>query len=82
MNTPVILERARSLVEPAMEAAVDGLCGELRGPSRYHLGWAGVDGSPSAAGAGKGLRPALAVLSAEGAEELTNQWPANRYKAQ
>ena len=67
MNTPVILERARSLVEPAMEVAVDGLCGELRGPSRYHLGWAGVDGSPSAAGAGKGLRPALAVLSAEAA---------------
>ena len=24
----------------------------------------------------------VAVLSAEGAEELTNQWPANRYKGQ
>ena len=65
MSGPEILERARRLVEPAMVVAVDGLCGELGLPARYHLGWAEPDGSPSTAGAGKGLRPALAVLSAE-----------------
>ena len=65
MSDPEILERARLLVEPAMVAAVDGLCVELGLPARYHLGWAEADGSPSIVGAGKGLRPALAVLSAE-----------------
>jgi len=65
MVSPASLERARLLVEPAIAAAVDRLCVELRRPSRYHFGWTGADGSPSSAGAGKGLRPALAVLSAE-----------------
>ena len=66
MNAPPpVLGRARSLVEPAMAAAVDRLCAELRLPARYHFGWAEADGSPSAIGAGKGLRPTLAVLSAE-----------------
>ena len=65
MNSPEILERARLLVEPAMAVAVEGLCAELGLPARYHLGWVEVDGSPSTVGAGKGLRPALAVLSAE-----------------
>jgi len=65
MSGPEILKRARLLVEPVMEGAVDGLCSELGLPARYHLGWAEADGSPSAVGAGKGLRPALAVLSAE-----------------
>src|SRR5439155_24163222 len=34
---------------------------------RYHLGYADADGTPVAAGGGKGVRPALAVLSAEAA---------------
>ena len=62
---PAVLERARQLVEPALMAAVDRLCDELRLPARYHFGWVEADGSPSTAGSGKGLRPALAVLSAE-----------------
>jgi len=65
MTAPAVLERARLLVEPAMAAAVDRLCGELRLPSRYHFGWVEADGSPSGAESGKGLRPALAILSAE-----------------
>ncbi|MEO2155025.1 MAG: polyprenyl synthetase family protein, partial [Acidimicrobiales bacterium] len=65
MVPPAVLERARLLVQPAMVAAVDRLCVELRLPSLYHFGWTEVDGSPSNAGSGKGLRPALAILSAE-----------------
>ncbi len=65
MASLTVLERARLLVEPAMAAAVDRLCGELRLPLRYHLGWTGPDGSPSDAGSGKGLRPARAALPAE-----------------
>ncbi|MEC8999959.1 MAG: polyprenyl synthetase family protein [Actinomycetota bacterium] len=63
--TPAVLERARLLVEPSLSAAVDRLADELRLLARYHFGWVEADGSPSDAGAGKGLRPALAVLSAE-----------------
>ena len=65
MAAPAVLERSRLLVQPAIAAAVDRLCVELRRPSRYHFGWTEVDGSPSNAGSGKGLRPALAILSAE-----------------
>ena len=65
MAAPAVLERSRLLVQPAIAAAVDRLCVELRRPSRYHFGWTEADGSPSSAGSGKGLRPALAVLSAE-----------------
>ncbi len=65
VGPPAVLERSRLLVEPAMAVAVDRLCDELRLPARYHLGWVDADGSPSVVGSGKGLRPALAVLSAE-----------------
>ena len=59
------LERARLLVEPALEAAVDRLCPDHRLPARYHFGWDEHNGSPAGVGAGKGLRPTLALLSAE-----------------
>ena len=65
MTTPEVLGRARSLVEPALRAAVESLQPRLRSSATYHFGWTEVDGSPSDVGAGKGLRPALAVLSAE-----------------
>ena len=63
--TPAVLERARRLVEPSLVAAADRLCDELRLLVHYHFGWVEADGSLSTAGSGKGLRPALAVLSAE-----------------
>lgn len=53
-GAPRILERARDLVDPAIAAALGGLCEELRAPAEYHF-----------KGRGKGIRPALAVLSAE-----------------
>ena len=51
---PAILDRAKKLVDPAIAAALSGLCDELRVPADYHF-----------KGRGKGTRPALAVLSAE-----------------
>ncbi|MCH2429075.1 MAG: polyprenyl synthetase family protein [Acidimicrobiales bacterium] len=65
MAAPDCLERARLLVEPALEAAVDRLCADLRLPAGYHFGWDEHNGSPAGVGAGKGLRPTLALLSAE-----------------
>ncbi|WP_419850043.1 polyprenyl synthetase family protein [Candidatus Poriferisocius sp.] len=51
---PQVLVRARELVDPAIAAALGGLCEELRVPAEYHF-----------EGRGKGTRPALALLSAE-----------------
>lgn len=51
---PGILERAKKLVDPAIAAALGGLCDELRVPAEYHF-----------QGRGKGTRPALAILSAQ-----------------
>ncbi|MXZ85748.1 MAG: polyprenyl synthetase family protein [Acidimicrobiia bacterium] len=53
-GAPDILGRARDLVDPAIAAALGGLCEELRVPAEYHF-----------KGRGKGTRPALAILSAE-----------------
>jgi len=64
-SNPPILDRARRLTEPALRRAVDGLLPALREPARYHLGWTDVDGNDVAGGGGKGVRTALAVLSAE-----------------
>tara|TARA_Y100000590_G_scaffold468560_1_gene651720 strand:+ start:1739 stop:2749 length:1011 start_codon:yes stop_codon:yes gene_type:complete len=65
MAVPDCLERARLLVEPALEAAVNRMCADLRLPARYHFGWDEQNGSSTGVGMGKGLRPTLALLSAE-----------------
>jgi geranylgeranyl diphosphate synthase, type I len=59
-----VLARARRLVDPALRTAVGRLHPDLRRAARYHFGFVEADGTPGA-GAGKGIRPALAVLSAE-----------------
>jgi geranylgeranyl diphosphate synthase, type I len=66
---PAGVATARDLVEPAISAAVDRLSPEVRTVAAYHLGLAEADGSPPArpGGAGKALRPALALLSARAA---------------
>lgn len=66
-ETPPILERARALTEPALVAAVDRLSPDLALPVRYHFGWVDETGAAVEGGGGKGVRPALAVLSAEAA---------------
>ncbi|HET6794104.1 MAG TPA: polyprenyl synthetase family protein [Acidimicrobiales bacterium] len=66
-TVPSSLGRARRLVHPALRVAVDRLSGDVRKLSEFHLGWADVDGNPIEADTGKGVRPALALLSAEAA---------------
>ncbi len=65
-GTPEVLERAGALTRPALRAAVDRLAPGLAVPARYHFGWTDAQGRPiTGGGHGKGVRPALALLSAE-----------------
>jgi geranylgeranyl diphosphate synthase type I len=52
-------------VNPVLAAASRSLEPELRRVVEYHWGWVDQDGSPIDERAGKALRPALALLSAE-----------------
>ncbi|MFE7760183.1 family 2 encapsulin nanocompartment cargo protein polyprenyl transferase [Streptomyces sp. NPDC057438] len=58
-----ILERARASVDPELRRAVASLPGSMRRVARYHFGWEGADGTPSAGNAGKAIRPALALAA-------------------
>ena len=64
-RVPEVLHRARELVTPALRAAVAQLSPELRPIAAYHLGWVDAHGQPIGGDGGKGVRQALAVLSAE-----------------
>ncbi|MGE7385268.1 polyprenyl synthetase family protein [Streptomyces sp. NPDC004126] len=59
------LARCRELVLPALRDAVARLHPEVGRIAAYSLGWCDADGTPQEDGAGKALRPALAVLAAE-----------------
>ncbi|WP_158894031.1 polyprenyl synthetase family protein [Amycolatopsis anabasis] len=65
LKAPEILERARCLVEPVLRESVGQLPGSMSRALGYQLGWCDEHGAPVRAGRGKGVRPALAVLSAE-----------------
>lgn len=60
-----VLAWSRTLVDPALRAAVGSLRPSMRRISGYHLGWWDADGQPCAGDAGKAIRPALALVSAE-----------------
>ncbi len=62
-----MLGRARALVGPALRRAVGALSPELRPLAEYHLGWRDAGGLPAGGDGGKGIRPALALLSGEAA---------------
>jgi len=64
-SVPEVLQRARELVVPELRRAVDRLTPELRPIAEYHLGWSDANGRPTGGDGGKGVRQALAVLSAE-----------------
>jgi geranylgeranyl diphosphate synthase type I len=66
---PAGVETARDLVGPAIAAATARLSPDVRVVAEYHLGLADAAGQPleRPAGAGKALRPALALLSARAA---------------
>lgn len=53
------------MVQPTLRTAVDSLVPELRVPARYQFGWTDESGNEIPNGGGKGIRPALAILSAE-----------------
>jgi geranylgeranyl diphosphate synthase type I len=65
VHPPRALAIARTLVTPALAAASAMLTPELRRVVEYHWGWVNERGEPIVARAGKLLRPALALLSAE-----------------
>lgn len=60
-----VLDRAHRTVDPALRAAVDTLPATVRRIAGYHLGWWDADGKQTTADGGKGIRPALVLLSAE-----------------
>jgi geranylgeranyl diphosphate synthase type I len=66
-GVPDVLARARAACSPAMDAAISRLAPEIRRCATYHLGWTDAAGVPLDAPGGKGIRPALALLSAEAA---------------
>ncbi|HEY3868184.1 MAG TPA: polyprenyl synthetase family protein [Actinocrinis sp.] len=57
-QSPAVLASLRDLVDPELRRHVDGLHPLMREIARYHFGW------DDAAGSGKAVRPALAVLGA------------------
>ncbi|MFF3849177.1 polyprenyl synthetase family protein [Streptomyces sp. NPDC002328] len=66
-SPPLVLDRCRVLVRPALAEAVGRLHPWVGEMAAYSLGWCEVGGAPAAGSGGKGLRQALAVLGAEAA---------------
>ena len=66
-TAPVAIDRAKTLVLPAMRAAVARLDPRMALIAGYQLNWNDEHGAPIEHGGGKALRPTLAVLSAEAA---------------
>src|ERR1700722_19153345 len=64
-GVPDVLARSREVVMPSMEKAIDRLAPDIRRLASYHLGWTDTEGRPIGAPGGKGIRPTLALLSAE-----------------
>lgn len=60
----VWLRHAREVTDPVLREAVSSLHGQARTVAGYHLGWWDERGQPVTAGWGKGVRPALALLTA------------------
>lgn len=60
-----VLTWSRSLVDPALHDAVDGLPDTMRRIVGYHFGWHDEQGRPTPGMGGKALRPAMVLLAAE-----------------
>ncbi|MFE2288282.1 family 2 encapsulin nanocompartment cargo protein polyprenyl transferase [Streptomyces sp. NPDC059443] len=61
----VLLERTRETVNPDLRRTVESLPGSMRRVAMYHFGWEREDGTPAAGNAGKAIRPALVLASAQ-----------------
>jgi geranylgeranyl diphosphate synthase type I len=59
------LERCRRMVLPALRDTVDRLPVDVRRMASFAFGWSDAAGAVRSQGMGKGLRPALTMLSAE-----------------
>ncbi|WP_307815808.1 polyprenyl synthetase family protein [Streptomyces sp. 7-21] len=62
-----LLDRGRTLTDPALREAVGRLAAPMDTVAAYHFGWIDEKGRPADADSGKAVRPALALLSAEAA---------------
>ncbi|GIF66068.1 dimethylallyltransferase [Asanoa ishikariensis] len=60
-----VFERARTVTEPALRAAVDSLPPTTRRAVGYHFGWWDSTGQDRSGTPGKAFRPALVLLAAE-----------------
>ncbi|MBV9844503.1 MAG: polyprenyl synthetase family protein [Kutzneria sp.] len=60
-----VLAWSRSVIEPAMRAAVDTLSPSMRRVAGYHFGWWDADEVPAGDAGGKVIRPTLTLLAAE-----------------
>ncbi|KND43038.1 polyprenyl synthetase family protein [Streptomyces stelliscabiei] len=65
VDVPLVLERCREVVRPALREAVGRTHPWVGEMAAYSFGWCEVGGAPAAASGGKGVRQALAVLGAE-----------------
>ncbi|WP_441245435.1 family 2 encapsulin nanocompartment cargo protein polyprenyl transferase [Kitasatospora sp. McL0602] len=59
-----LLARTKAVVDPALREAVGSMPEAMRRLSGYHFGWWEADGTPSEAGSGKAMRPALVLAAA------------------
>jgi geranylgeranyl diphosphate synthase type I len=55
------------VIDPALRAAVGTLSAPVRRVVEFHFGWCDEHGNPATGSAGKAIRPALAMLTAEAA---------------
>ncbi|WP_371676713.1 family 2 encapsulin nanocompartment cargo protein polyprenyl transferase [Streptomyces sp. NBC_01276] len=60
-----LLERTRETVNPELRRTVESLPGSMRRVAMYHFGWEDEEGRPADGGAGKAIRPALVLASAQ-----------------
>ncbi|MGW6687916.1 family 2 encapsulin nanocompartment cargo protein polyprenyl transferase [Streptomyces sp. NPDC054961] len=64
-DAAALLDRTRETVNPELRRTVESLPGSMRRVAMYHFGWENEDGTPASGSAGKALRPALVLASAQ-----------------
>ncbi|MET9463372.1 family 2 encapsulin nanocompartment cargo protein polyprenyl transferase [Streptomyces sp. NPDC006544] len=64
-DAAALLDRTRETVNPELRRTVESLPGSMRRVAMYHFGWENEDGTPASGSAGKAIRPALVLASAQ-----------------
>ncbi len=65
MNTPVILQKYRPVIDSEIKTIIDSRSSPLYGMMRYHFGWTDKRGNPVSENYGKALRPGLCLFCCE-----------------